>query len=237
MKLAVVEDNLQTQQQIRTLLNAVNSHGQPIITTFFDSGEAFLFQFSTQQEVDLILLDIQLGGQNGMTVACKVREFDPQVALAFLSNYDDYVFDGYDVGALGYIMKPLTADKLRALLQKVATQTQVAYFLAEVEHEAIKIPLFDILYFEVQDHQINIHTQTKVYQIKSQLKEIQQQLSPDFIQTYRSLIVNLNFISHLTKTGLVLNDGTSLPVSRQQRAKVKQDFLTHYRGLAHDDLH
>lgn len=62
MKLAVVEDNLQTQQQIRTLLNAVNSHRQPIITTFFDSGEAFLFQFSTQQEVDLILLDIQLGG-------------------------------------------------------------------------------------------------------------------------------------------------------------------------------
>ncbi|MFD1465929.1 LytR/AlgR family response regulator transcription factor [Lapidilactobacillus mulanensis] len=236
MKIAIVEDNHQTQQQIITLLTAIDSASQPINATCFNSGEAFLFEFSETQNFDLILLDIQLGGQDGMTVARKIRKSDPQVALAFLSNYDDYVFDGYDVGALGYIMKPLTADKLTALLQKVELQTQVAYFLAEIDNESIKIPLFDIIYFEVQNHQINIHTQTKTYQINAQLKEIQPQLTADFIQIYRSLIVNLSFISQLTNNALTLNDGTTLPVSRQQHTPVKQAFLAHYRGLAHDDL-
>ncbi|MDN6515808.1 MAG: LytTR family transcriptional regulator, partial [Lacticaseibacillus paracasei] len=72
------------------------------------------------------------------------------------------------------------------------------------------------------------------YTVAGQLKELLPQLDENFIQIYRSIVINLNFLSQLEKNTVVMADGTSYPVSRQQAPLVKQAFFKHFRGLAHD---
>ena len=84
----------------------------------FSSGEELLFETADSYPFDLILLDIDLGGGklSGLDLARKIRETDIRVSLAFLTNYPDHVFEGYEVAALRYIMKPVTEENLFPLL-------------------------------------------------------------------------------------------------------------------------
>ena len=85
------------------------ARGTPCRVRTFASGEELLFETAGSYPYDLILLDIDLGGGNlsGLELARRIRETDARVALAFLTNHPGYVFAGYEVAALRYLMKPV----------------------------------------------------------------------------------------------------------------------------------
>ena len=73
----------------------------------FSSGEGLLGWIEKHTgEVDLVFLDIEMGGMNGMEAAKALRAQSDTLQLVFVTGYTDFVFDGYSVGALGYVMKP-----------------------------------------------------------------------------------------------------------------------------------
>lgn len=124
MHIAIVEDDAATRATTTALLTAYQTeHNQELTWTNFESAEALLFALP-DTAFDFLLLDIRLTGRDGMTLAKSIRARDANIAIAFLSNYEQYVFDGYDVDALAYIMKPLTAPKLAGLLSKAESRMQ-----------------------------------------------------------------------------------------------------------------
>ena len=122
MHIAIIDDQAATRQATTQLLSQLTTPTQPLQVTAYPTAEAFLF---ADEPADLLLLDIKLGsGMDGMTLAKQIREHDADTAIAFVSNYDEFVFDGYDVNAIDYVIKPITSDKLQHLISKVAAQTQ-----------------------------------------------------------------------------------------------------------------
>ncbi|WP_125702629.1 LytR/AlgR family response regulator transcription factor [Lacticaseibacillus daqingensis] len=232
MEIALIEDDARTRAANAALFEAAGTPHEPVVVTAFASAEAYQF---SRPAVDLLVLDIRLSGMDGMTLAKTVRAIDPAVPLAFVSNYDEYVFEGYDVNALAYVMKPLTAAKVAALLAKVQAHRPPATVLVVTGRGAQQVPLYDLMAIEVRDHALAFHLQDQVLEAPGQLKDYL--TLPGFIQIYRSVVVNLSFVRQLTASAVVMADGSHYPVARSQRARVKAAFFAHYRGLAHDDTH
>ncbi|WP_179395396.1 LytR/AlgR family response regulator transcription factor [Lacticaseibacillus absianus] len=232
MHLAIVEDDPLARAALAPVLEAVGQH-QPLSWTFFASGEALLFALD-EVPVDLVILDIKLSGIDGVTVAKRLRQRDAELPLAFLSNYDRYVFDGYDVSAMAYLLKPLTVDQLERLLVRAQSDRHEAALLVTTSKGLVRVYLYDLRYLSVQGHYTELVTQTERLTVKQPLAELAAQLSPAFVQTHRAYWVNLGYVSVVGESQITLNDGTQLPLARTAKSAVKQALLAHYRGIAND---
>ena len=84
----------------------------------FASAESFLFRYAEDKEWDILLLDIEMGAMDGVTMAKKVRAHNEAVQIVFITGYSDYIAEGYEVAALHYLMKPVNREKLMAVLDR-----------------------------------------------------------------------------------------------------------------------
>ena len=120
------DDARESRFQLRVLLErALEGRSAPARLLEFSSGDALLGWMDRHAgELDLVFLDIELEGTNGMDTARALREADQSLQLVFVTGYSDYVFDGYEVGALGYLLKPAGAEELEKVLTRALTALQ-----------------------------------------------------------------------------------------------------------------
>ena len=125
MRFAIVDDN---ELDIENVKNKVKEWGEcrGIDTTFweFDSAEAFLFSYEDVKNYDILLLDIEMKDMDGVEMAKRIRKVDSDVVIIFITGYSDYILDGYDVGALNYLMKPLDKEKFFRVLDTALTKLE-----------------------------------------------------------------------------------------------------------------
>lgn len=229
MEIAIVEDNPTMQQTLTDMLASLH---RDLTWTVFASGEQFLFAWPDHPHFDLILLDIKLPGMDGMAAAKKIRAQDAKMPLAFLSNYDDYVFDGYDVNALDYILKPITPEKLTKLLDRAAATERPPFIILPLADGSTQVYLYDIMAFTVDGHYLTVITQEQQDAFKDSLQNIRTQLDTRFILTHRSALVNIDHIRTIGKDTVTLANGVEVPLARNRTQAVKQAFWDRFRKLA-----
>lgn len=86
--------------------------GYVVQTDSFSSAENFLFYYAEECDYDILLLDVEMGAMDGVTMAKKLRQSNDTVQIIFITGYSDYIFEGYEVAALHYLMKPVKEEKL-----------------------------------------------------------------------------------------------------------------------------
>ncbi len=179
---------------------------------------------------DIIFLDIIMGDMNGMTCARIIREQDKLVNIIFLTSSTDYVYEGYEVNATGYLVKPIKIGQLAKVMERAIAQKE------NVEKESIcityrgvtqKIPTKDILYFESENNKVNIvlaKTAEKIT-VYTKLDEFEQtQPLNTFIRSHKSYLVNFLYIEKYTNDKFVLTAGTDIPISRTNKEKAREAF-------------
>ncbi|ERL64506.1 LytR/AlgR family response regulator transcription factor [Schleiferilactobacillus shenzhenensis] len=229
MQIGIIEDNPAMQQ---TLVTMLAQHDPPQTAHLFPSGEAFLFAWPDLPSLDLVLLDIKLPGMDGMAVAKQIRTKDAKLPLAFLSNYDDYVFDGYDVNALDYILKPITAEKLTKVLARAAATERPAFLVLPLAAGPTQVYLYDIMAVTVDGHYLTVITQQGQDRFKESLTNIRGQLDDRFITTHQAAVVNIDHIRTIGADTVTLTNGAAVPLARNRAAAVKQAFWDRFRKLA-----
>ena len=183
----------------------------------FPSAEAFLFHYEEEKDYDILLLDIEMGAMDGVSMAKAVRRDNETVQIIFITGYSDYIAEGYEVSALHYLLKPLKQEKLFEVLDRAVSRIcrNEKTVSVEVSGEMVLIPLHEIRYIDVQRNNITIHAKQE-YTVRETLSRIEQQLDESFFRLGRSAIVNLNRISRVTKTDVFLKDGDRLILPRGQ---------------------
>ena len=181
----------------------------------FSSAENFLFHYAEESDYDILLLDIEMGTMDGVTMAKRLRKENDTVQIVFITGYSDYILEGYEVAALHYLMKPVKEEKLCAVLdraaQKLAKNEKVLNF--EIGGEMIRVPIYQIRYADVFGNYVTIHALSDVT-VKMTLSDLEKQLDERFYRAGRSCIVNLSQISRVTKAEIKLSDGTAIPLPR-----------------------
>ena len=194
----------------------------------FPSSEAFLFRYAEDKTFDFLLLDIEMGSMDGVTLAKRVRREDQALQIIFITGYSDYLADGYDVSALHYLLKPVNQEKLSSVLDKgIEKLRQRGRFLnLELSGELVRIPLCEIRYLEVRQNYVTVHGK-KDYTMKRPLRDFEKELDTSFHRVGRSIIVNLSFIRRVTKTEIHLLEGTVLSLPRGAYVPLNRAIITY----------
>lgn len=124
--------------------------GYAVTVSSFPSAEAFLFEFSENKSYDVLLLDIEMPGMNGVELARKLRADGEELQIIFITGYYDFISDGYDVSALHYLMKPVADSKLFEVLDRALDRCErsVKRIKVSFDRETKLIPVSDIMYLE-----------------------------------------------------------------------------------------
>jgi len=189
--------------------------GIPIRITCFSSAEAFLFHYEEDKSCDVLLLDVEMGAMDGVTLAKKVRQGNKEVQIIFITGYMDYILDGYEVEALHYLLKPISSVDLFTVLDRAACRLAENTKVLLVRHhdESVRIPLYEIRYLEVMGNYVTIYANGE-YKVKATLASFAGELDDLFLRIGRSYIVNLKCVRKVSKGELTLMDGTVLLLPR-----------------------
>lgn len=197
---------------------------EPYEALEFSSGENLLGNYP--KELDILLLDIQMLGINGLETAKKIRLFDTNVTIIFTTAISDFMQEGYEVRAFRYLLKPIKYnDFSKHLIQcknEVLNNKEKYISIKEIdEGKTIIIPINSILYVEMECRITLIHTDNKIYKTRESIKNFENELKAySFYRCHRAYLINLSKISSIDKS-VVLIKGNEVLVSRYKVKELK----------------
>ena len=215
-KIAVCDDSAGDRDYITALTKQWAERGGHLLElSQFVSAENFLFEYSDKGDYDILLLDIEMGPMDGVSLAKRLRRENEILQIVFITGYSDYISEGYEVAALHYLMKPVKEDKLLAVLDRAADRLHKAERVLTLESggEMARVPLRQIRYIDVRLNYATIHAKED-YTVKKSLGEIAAALDERFYRVGRSAVINLTCVSRVTKTDIYLDDGSVVPLPR-----------------------
>ena len=215
-KIAICDDSDADRQYVLSMVERwATSAGYVLHTNIFSSAESFLFHYAEESDYDILLLDIEMGAMDGVTMAKQIRRNNDTVQIIFITGYSDYILEGYEVAALHYLMKPIKEEKLSSVLEraveKLSKNEKILNF--EIGREMTRLPVYQIRYADVFGNYVTIHAASDVT-VKMTLGALEKQLDERFYRVGRSCVVNLTQISRVTKKEIKLMDGTIIPLPR-----------------------
>ncbi len=250
IKIAICDDEQSRVEEIASIW-------QDTVTEHFDyeihkyhCAEDLLTSYNRGNKYDLLVLDIEMGSISGMEAARRIRTIDDDAAIIFITAYDRYVRDAFDVAAMHYLDKPIDVMKLKTLFRKCMKQYQEKHYAMifsvyktrntrlreEIEHEEkVKVFLSEILYFESYNRLINVNLLSgELFQIKHKISDLEHELkSRNFVRIHKSYLVNVAYIRKITAKNVTLGvnrDQITLELSRKQKELVERVFLDYKLG-------
>jgi len=230
-RIAIVEDDRQFVEELKKYLNQyAQEEGQEFeIFAFFDGAEILK---NYAPKYDLILLDIEMPNVNGMDAAEKIREVDENVVLMFITNMAQYAIRGYSVGALDFVMKPISyypfSMKVKRALKRVHKKELLSILLT-LSDGMKKLEMRQIYYVEVQNRMLHYHTDEGEFIVRGSLQSAESALPSNvFVKCNHWYLVNLMHVTSVHKNTAVVGP-FELEISRRNRGTFLQ-ALTEYMG-------
>ena len=228
-RVAIVDDSTTDAEFVKGILNSWADQRQANIQAeVFPSAESFLFRYAEDKDWDILLLDIEMGAMDGVTMAKRVRQDNEAVQIVFITGYSDYIAEGYEVAALHYLMKPVNKDKLFAVLDRALEKRKQEERCLNLEAygEMVRIPFYEIRYLDVHQNYVTVHAKAD-YTVKRTLGDFEKELDERFYRVGRGMILNLKYIQRVTKTEVRLSDGTVLPLPRGAYESLNRAIIQH----------
>ena len=228
-RVAIVDDSTTDAEFVQRILNSWADLRQANIQAeVFPSAEAFLFRYAEDKDWDILLLDIEMGAMDGVTMAKRVRQDNEAVQIVFITGYSDYIAEGYEVAALHYLMKPVNREKLLSVLDRALEKRKQEERCLNLEAygEMVRIPFYEIRYLDVHQNYVTVHAKAE-YTVKRTLGDFEKELDDRFCRVGRAMILNLKYIQRVTKTEVRLSDGTVLPLPRGAYEPLNRAIIQH----------
>lgn len=219
LRIGICDDLADARLVLRSALERIlDTRNVPAQYFEFSSGETLLQWYGRHAgELDLLFLDMELREMDGMETARRLRAADEGLQLVFVTGYADHVFDGYSVGALGYLMKPPRNEQLESVLDRaqaaLVRQLDQAYICRSGE-TYYRIPMGNILYFASDRRQVECVTPDRTYIFYGKLDAVAADVGSRFVRIHQRYLVRAGAVARLESGEVTLQDGTRLPVSR-----------------------
>lgn len=239
--IAICDDNLSEAEQIEEQLMHLQPYfSEKIETYIFYSGEGFCKAINDKCPFDIVLMDIEMDGIDGIAAGQQLRSDDDNdlVLLLYISSHENYYRQLFDVQPYGFIEKPINpnefSNKLKKAIDKVLHRRhdgkRRVLPICQKGREVL-IPFHKILYLESKIRVISIFTIDGVIKYYGTLNKEEQKLSNgEFVRTHQSYVVNLNYVKEVTSKNMILVDNTAIPISSSRRNSVKDHYIKYRRN-------
>lgn len=226
-RFAVCDDEEQYARYITELVGRwAQRTGVQAETERFPSAEAFLFRYGERRDFDVLLLDIEMTGMDGVALARIIRQDNDDIQIVFVTGYTDYIAEGYEVSALHYLTKPVNEEKLFQVLTRAVGRLarNEPHLTLELPGETVRVPLGRIRWLEVMHNYVTVHADQD-YAVKRPLSELEKELDGRFFRAGRSYVLNLSYIRRVARAEAELTSGERLPLPRGQYEKLNRAMI------------
>ena len=233
MKIAVCDDEEDFNKRTVELISSMLEKPEDCEITICSSGEELLFKYR-EEAFDIVFLDIEMGGLNGLDTARQIRKHDENVIIVFLTSYEEFALEGYEVNAYRYLIKNqpeyIYKKQFQSIFQEYSQKHKC--FVISERNNIVRIYLKDICFFEVLNKKVTVHTTTNTYEYTGKLSEVESQLANDasFIRTHKSYIINIAQVDSIRNTDIVMKNSENARMSRKLRKNVVERYLSYMTG-------
>ena len=230
IKIAICDDEANIRAYLSSLIGVQSCPCE--IVEYASAGDCL----ADHREIDLLFLDIELApsgsGLDGMALARKIREraTGTQPVIIFVTGYERYVFDAFDVGAFQYLLKPVDEEKFAQVFARAVAQIGTAkekpgrVLTLQSANTSKTVPLDSIYYIESSNHKVELHLKDGEFACYAKIGDLELELQDQFFRIHKGYLVNLSYVAGYSKTEVTLTNGERLLLSKYKY----QDFVKAY---------
>lgn len=230
MYIAVCDDQREDLEKLMQLLHEWQENRRAAVhwKTFRSGAE--LLDAAEKERFTLYLLDVMMPGTDGLSAAREIRTFDDTADIVFLTSSPGFAYESYGVHALDYLLKPVRAEMLYPILDRIFLREQRPQegLTLKCGSTLVRVPFSQLVYVEVSGKHLYFNLiDGSVREVFGTLKEYELLLldRPEFMQTHRSYIVNMLHVSELSSAGIHTFTGKNLPVSRLLYPQLQKEYM------------
>lgn len=223
IKVAICDDDRIIINEIR---KAIETYDKAKFTIKeYNSGEELV---GTNEKFDVIFLDIDMGGINGIETAKRIRPYDKDVKIIYVTSYTDYMNLAFSVHAFGYLNKPVKEEDIHSQLNEVLN------YITEEKEEVLEFITLDgrvrlspneIYYFEYLNRKVILKTLDKRYMLKEKITTIAEKMDQyGFYVPHKSFTVNLFHVKSIKGYDIYMMDGSLIPLSQKKSTEFRDEF-------------
>lgn len=232
LNLVICDDEKQLRNDLRRVLETeLMLCGEEYRITEYDCGEALLRALD-DNPYDIIFLDIEMKELDGVQTAREIRRHSAAPEIIFVTSYPDFVFQGYEVQALNYILKPYRKEKILSVLHTAMERlgrNEEKYYLLQQRGQSVRLPLSKTKYFSSDRRTISAVTTGETYTFYGKLSDLEAELPEYFIRIHNRYLVNLKHITSVQGSKAILAE-EELPVSRSCKQELAVAFAKYMLG-------
>ena len=223
MRIAVCDDDETAVSFLRELIESYPK--QKLSADGYSSGEDLL---RTGNIYDLIFLDIDMKGIDGIETARRIRIHDRKVKIVYVTSYKEYAGKAFSVHAFGYLLKPVKQEKIwKQIEDALLWQEEEAPEVKQVEFTAVeglvRLPVDMIYYFEYQNRRIYMKAKDTTYEMRGRISDIAGRMEEyGFSVPQKSFVVTLYHVKNIKGYEILMMNGEWIPLSQKQAVQFKE---------------
>lgn len=229
MKIAICDDEREVGEQIKDFIRRQKGGCK---VELYGSGEELL---AAEVPFDMIFLDIQMGGMDGISTARELRRRNADTVLIFITGIREAVFDAFDVSAFHYLLKPVNERKFAEVFRRaeeVCRRRGQEPLVIRTGGKSLTLERKDILYLESRGRKAEIHRKAnpaETIEIYANMDELEEQLGENFYRCHRGYLVNLAYIREYDRESIRLANGESIYLSRRKYDEFVKAYMHYLR--------
>ena len=199
----------------------------------YESGDQLLL---ADGQHDIVFLDIQMKGRNGIDTARLLRQRSEHVVLVFVTGIKDYVFEAFDVAALHYLLKPIEKEKFEEVLERALREAEkhrtdeAGFLLVKTRNRTVSVPKGSILYVESRGKKAEVHTGKDAVQMYAALNALEAELGAGFYRCHRGYLVNMAYVSEYYHDRILLTNGETIYLAKEKYQEFVKEYMHYLKG-------
>lgn len=230
LNIAVCDDEKAIREQINEL---IEKEKPGVCPEFYETGDSLL---AAGKQFDIVFLDIQMDGTDGIETAKLLRQRDEDAILIFITGIREYVFKAFDVAAFHYLLKPIEEDKFHEVfqrakreLEKRKKQRRETIFI-KTRNRSFTLEKDSILYIESRAKKVEIHTVGENIEVYASMNEMEAQLGDGFYRCHRGYLVNMAFVAEYDSESITLNNGEYIYLAKEKYGEFVKTYMRYLRN-------
>lgn len=226
--IGICDDNRAHREQLMELISKALFRYDDVTFCGYDSGDALIEAIEDGHfECELLFLDIQMPGRDGLRTAAYIREHRVDVDIIFVTVSTEHVFDGYTYQAFSYLVKPLNEKRLTDELERYMKLKEKGTDCLHVQISGKRVPIFlnRVKYFATEGRKLVAHQlgeeDIAFYAKMNDLQETLQ--NEDFLRCHQSYLVNAKYVESYSRKEMDVG-GELIPIARRYVEEVRNRF-------------
>ncbi|MFR5059187.1 LytR/AlgR family response regulator transcription factor [Faecalimonas umbilicata] len=231
MKILICDDDIYFAQCIYKFLQQIESEQNLLLEIqSFNNTEALLDVVKTDSEIKLIFLDIIFTGSkvNGIKIAKEIEKINYKVKIVFITSYDSFAIQGYQMNTVGYLMKPIEYNVFKEKFKTYLAQLdyEEKYLCIKTECNYVMIKYNELMYIDTLGRTVGVHTINQVYRVRHTMRELETMLQTEarFVRSHAAYIVNIQYIASMNSSEILLRNGETVLLSKYKKIFYGKSF-------------